>query len=566
MNKKNNKFNKNSVEKMTSDLSKSIENQDFESEKDVKEYLDSIMKNGKLPEDLQGDTDPQGLAQDIIFDAWEEESQKKRITMAKKALSIFPDCADAYNLLAEDESRTIEEAKDLYQKGMEAGRRGLGEEIFKENTGNFWLYTPTRPYMCSCAGFMECLWGLGECNDAIGNARKMLKLNPGDNQGIRYILASYLAALQHYDELDELLNKGEYKGDCSADWLYSQALLSYVRNGNSEKTNKKVEIALESNKFAPEYLTGKKPIPSLLPERITAGGEDEGFCYAASNLEAWQKAPGAIEWLKETAGIKIIPKVKRNEPCPCGSGKKYKKCCLNNESENPTKQTDSVFDKYLNILEKISIFAHLTSHADRERIFSATKYFNKNFKIGEENGMPNNIFINWLYFDFRFGKEQKTICEKFIESEYFEQLTDKDKILVWQLAASYNAFYEVAEVTKTAIIFKELCSGKIFHGRKVDQPFEKNVQKGEIWYERFLGTCEEAYMYTPPFVYPNEMESKLIAMIKEQKDIFIRETKTNFHKDDIFRESFKQMLPTWMSLFLDIPFNQSWYDKVKGAR
>ena len=22
------------------------------------------------------------------------------------------------------------------------------------------------------------------------------------------------------------------------------------------------------------------------------------------------------------------PKVGRNEPCPCGSGKKYKKCCL----------------------------------------------------------------------------------------------------------------------------------------------------------------------------------------------------------------------------------------------
>jgi uncharacterized protein YecA (UPF0149 family) len=27
--------------------------------------------------------------------------------------------------------------------------------------------------------------------------------------------------------------------------------------------------------------------------------------------------------------IKTQPKVGRNEPCPCGSGKKYKKCCLN---------------------------------------------------------------------------------------------------------------------------------------------------------------------------------------------------------------------------------------------
>ena len=26
--------------------------------------------------------------------------------------------------------------------------------------------------------------------------------------------------------------------------------------------------------------------------------------------------------------VRSRPKVGRNEPCPCGSGKKYKKCCL----------------------------------------------------------------------------------------------------------------------------------------------------------------------------------------------------------------------------------------------
>jgi hypothetical protein len=28
------------------------------------------------------------------------------------------------------------------------------------------------------------------------------------------------------------------------------------------------------------------------------------------------------------AGIRLGPKIGRNDPCPCGSGKKYKKCCL----------------------------------------------------------------------------------------------------------------------------------------------------------------------------------------------------------------------------------------------
>jgi SWIM/SEC-C metal-binding protein len=29
-----------------------------------------------------------------------------------------------------------------------------------------------------------------------------------------------------------------------------------------------------------------------------------------------------------TIPAKSAPKVGRNDPCPCGSGKKYKKCCL----------------------------------------------------------------------------------------------------------------------------------------------------------------------------------------------------------------------------------------------
>ncbi|MCB0522298.1 MAG: SEC-C domain-containing protein [Saprospiraceae bacterium] len=27
--------------------------------------------------------------------------------------------------------------------------------------------------------------------------------------------------------------------------------------------------------------------------------------------------------------LKMVSKVGRNDPCPCGSGKKYKKCCMN---------------------------------------------------------------------------------------------------------------------------------------------------------------------------------------------------------------------------------------------
>jgi len=38
-------------------------------------------------------------------------------------------------------------------------------------------------------------------------------------------------------------------------------------------------------------------------------------------------------WGAGSTYVREEPKVGRNDPCPCGSGKKYKKCCLNKRTE-----------------------------------------------------------------------------------------------------------------------------------------------------------------------------------------------------------------------------------------
>lgn len=40
---------------------------------------------------------------------------------------------------------------------------------------------------------------------------------------------------------------------------------------------------------------------------------------------AWKFLDG--ELVGETPEVREEPKIGRNDPCPCGSGKKYKKCC-----------------------------------------------------------------------------------------------------------------------------------------------------------------------------------------------------------------------------------------------
>ena len=81
--------------------------------------------------------DATAKAHDVMYEAWERTTSRSRIALAHKALGISPLCADAYVLLGE-EARSIEEARNYYAKGVEAGELALGPRGFKRYAGHFW--------------------------------------------------------------------------------------------------------------------------------------------------------------------------------------------------------------------------------------------------------------------------------------------------------------------------------------------------------------------------------------------------------------------------------------------
>ena len=235
-------------------------------------------------------------AQNIMYDAWDEPDPTRRKQLAKKALKTSPLCADAYVLLAE-QARARLQSLELYQSGVDAGRRALGEKFFAddENLGHFWGIMETRPFMRALQGLATTLWDLNRPEEALPHYLELLRLNPGDNQGIRYLLLDLLFELGRVDAVETLLK--DYPDDWSADWSYSEALLAFRKFGDSRQAKKALKHALEVNRHVVDYLTGKKRIPSVQPPYITMGGEDEAIQYASQHLNHWRKTPGAVAWL-----------------------------------------------------------------------------------------------------------------------------------------------------------------------------------------------------------------------------------------------------------------------------
>ena len=87
---------------------------------------------------------PLDEAQELIYQAWEEPTKRERKKLARQALELSADCADAYVILARDNTETLVEALIYYEAGVRAGERAIGEAMFAENAGHFWLILETR--------------------------------------------------------------------------------------------------------------------------------------------------------------------------------------------------------------------------------------------------------------------------------------------------------------------------------------------------------------------------------------------------------------------------------------
>lgn len=239
-------------------------------------------------------------AQELMYEAFETSSAVQQIKLAHKALSISPNCADAWVLLAEEEADTLGRKLEYYRKGVEAGERALGQQCFEEDKGHFWSILETRPYMRARLGVVTTLLELGRTEEAIAECWAMLELNPNDNQGVRYILLGALMDTGRDDEARQLIK--QYEGDASPNWMYTRALLAFRKSGRSKQADKLLREALKYNKHVPDFLTGRKRIPVQSPDYVTFGGADEAAEYARAHLNDWRHTSGALAWLKEIAG------------------------------------------------------------------------------------------------------------------------------------------------------------------------------------------------------------------------------------------------------------------------
>lgn len=278
-------------EDMIRDLTRLIGGQEFGSLDEVNAFIQQHVAGKPLPR-VAPTTDSE-RAEDLVSIARREQALPKLRAQVAKALALDPDCIAAHLLLAEV-AESAEARIAHARNAIAAGDRVLAEELAEEGHP-IWLHPRGRPYLNARLLLADVLWRTGDRQLALAEARTILRLNAGDNQGARYVLLGWLMRAGSVAEIDALLAAFDER---SAAWLFTTALHQFRQQGPTAASTKALRAAVRVNAHVAPRLLGEREFPEWLPDTYGRGDDDEAVLYVHDALPLWFEAVGAMEWLE----------------------------------------------------------------------------------------------------------------------------------------------------------------------------------------------------------------------------------------------------------------------------
>ena len=131
--------------------------------------------------------------------------------------------------------------------------------------------------------------------------------------------------MEHIDNMDELKN-----GIGLRAYGQKNPVEQYRFEGGDMFDEMVAQIKLEVAKIMLHIVKSEKNVQRQSSANITNASLDSSL-MSAMNVEGENSAPKSNQTEKAKPVVNDGPKVGRNDPCPCGSGKKYKQCCGKNQ-------------------------------------------------------------------------------------------------------------------------------------------------------------------------------------------------------------------------------------------
>ena len=202
----------------------------------------------------------------------------------------------------------------------------------------------------------------------------------------------------------------------------------------------------------------------------------------------------------------------RNDPCPCGSGKKYKKCCLSNTYKERGRE-DSIRSKLVQNLLKFCSRNYGDTLANAHQIFWDD--FNLEEHLDDTTlNIASQNFWEWVIHDFIVDRESdKKLIDLYMEKTRVIS-ADEHKVLN-MMRNSVISIYEVQEVfPEKGLLLKDLLLGGEYDVK--EKLATRSLSRWDIYACRLLFIDGKYIMSGAVYPYPVKEKERILEDIKAE--------------------------------------------------
>ena len=180
-----------------------------------------------------------------------------------------------------------------------------------------------------------------------------------------------------------------------------------------------------------------------------------------------------------------MEKIGRNEPCPCGSGKKYKKCCgKSNVIQFPVKQIDDELINLLHQFQEVMMdqYSHLLPYqapeTDEEQMIYLIRLIYKGvFEVQENNETPFENFLK---------KKRKTVVRP-ATKQAFEDWVN-----------AIPGFFKLEKMeSETTLLVKDQLDGQLYQVKRESIPLDTDELEDAPYYMGILMNWGNMHNFFP---------------------------------------------------------------------
>lgn len=208
-----------------------------------------------------------------------------------------------------------------------------------------------------------------------------------------------------------------------------------------------------------------------------------------------------------------MPTTGRNEPCPCGSGKKYKHCCMPKDRAAQVRQVardredEQLWLRLLKYVERPTFFV------DTQSAFS--RFWNADFDVRVARVLDRQAmeaFLEWYVYDYPTSRDRQRIVELFATEEG-PRLSPEQRELLAEHAESYLSLYGIEEAGADGrLAIGDLVAGGLYEVH--DAGLARLAKPGDLLLGRRFGGDGRGRLSRGTVLLPGEFGAALAGVAK----------------------------------------------------